>query len=462
MKSERAQKMAQLRAQMIELAKEYGALYEEGLQLSKSYVPASGKNIGTAELCGMIEASLDMNLTAGRFNEQFERELAEKIGVNFALTTNSGSSANLLAFTALTSPKLKDRRLRKGDEVIAVAAGFPTTVNPILQNGLVPVFIDVELGTYNIDVKQLEAALSPKTKAIFLAHTLGNMFDISAVMDIARRYNLWVIEDTCDALGAKWEGKYAGTFGHIATCSFYPAHHLTMGEGGAVLTSDFTLWKIIRSLRDWGRDCWCNPGCDNTCRHRFEQQLGKLPLGYDHKYTYSHVGYNLKITDWQAAIGLAQLKKLDLFLTMRRHHATLLQKLLADLASYFILPQVDPRCDSAWFGFLLSIKPQAPFTRRDAVTYLEEHGIGTRLLFAGNILRQPSMTDLSFKCRIGADPTIYLTDKLTEVEYEKLPNTEHIMEHAFWIGVAQNLTDEDICRTSEVFRQFTAQFCKSA
>lgn len=454
---DRVQERDLIKAQMLELARRYAALYEADKAQPKRYVPASGKNIGAEELCNMIEASLDMNLTAGRFNDQFEKGLADKLGVNFVLTTNSGSSANLLAFTALTSPKLKERRLVKGDEVIAVAAGFPTTINPIIQNGMVPVFIDVELGTYNIDVSQIEAAITPKTKAIFLAHTLGNMYDITAIMDIARRHNLWVIEDTCDALGARWDGKYAGTFGHIATCSFYPAHHLTMGEGGAVLTSDFTLWKILRSLRDWGRDCWCNPGCDNTCHRRFEQQLGRLPAGYDHKYTYSHIGFNLKITDWQAAIGVAQLAKLDHFLQMRHEHAALLTQLLQDMQDLFILPQVDPRCESAWFGYLLTIKPEAGFTRRELTTYLEEHGIGTRLLFAGNALRQPSMTESDVVCRIGSDPKLLNSRELTEADFARLPQTEYIMEHTFWVGVAQNLTEYDIRKTAAVLHAFAGR-----
>ncbi len=453
-KEAKMERKAEIKQQMLALASEYGRLCEQEKNNPKSYVPASGKNIGAEELCNMIEASLDMNLTAGRFNRAFEEALAQKLGVNFALTTNSGSSANLIAFSALTSPLLGDKRLKRGDEVICVAAGFPTTLNPVIQNGLTPVFVDVQVGTYNIDVKKMQEAVSPKTKAVFLAHTLGNMFDLEAVIKLAAEHDLWVIEDTCDALGARWNGKYAGTFGHIATCSFYPAHHLTMGEGGAVLTNDFKLWKIIVSMRDWGRDCWCQPGCDNTCKRRFEQQLGKLPAGYDHKYTYSHIGYNLKITDWQAAIGLAQIAKLDKFLDLRREHAEFLLKALDDLKDYLILPCTDDRCDSAWFGFLISIKEDAPFTRSQMVPYLESHGIGTRLLFAGNILRQPMLALNHIPCRIGSDSAIVYTDELDESSYQTLPVTEFIMNQTFWVGVAQNLNKDDLKRTSQVIHEF--------
>lgn len=450
-----ARTLEDIKNAMFDLAKEYVTVKEsaQNPNIAKKYVPASGKNIGQEELVNMIDASLDMNLTAGRYNDEFEKELAQKVGVKYAITTNSGSSANLLAFTSLMSHKLKDKRLKKGDEVIAVAAGFPTTINPIIQNGLIPVFIDVEIGTYNIDVNKIEEAITPKTRAIFLAHTLGNMYDIEKIIELSKKYNLWVIEDTCDALGAEWEGKFAGTFGHIATCSFYPAHHLTMGEGGAVLTSNFNLWRIILSYRDWGRDCWCKPGCDNTCTRRFEQQFGKLPFGYDHKYTYSHIGYNLKITDWQAAIGLAQLQKLDFFLAKRRENAKYLLSKLQDLTDYLILPTVDKRCNSAWFGFLISVKDSAPFSRTEMTKYLEEHGVGTRLLFAGNILRQPLLTENDVVCRIGNSENL-VTSKLGEKDFVKLPNTEFIMNNTFWVGVAQNVNLVDLDKTSSVIHEF--------
>ncbi len=443
-----------IKSQMLALATEYAAcLAEENAKKEKTYIPASGKNLGAEELCNMIEASLDMWLTAGRFNDEFEIEFAKKLNVKFALTTNSGSSANLLALAALTSHKLKERALKKGDEVIAVAAGFPTTVNPILQNGLVPVFVDCEIGTYNIDLTKLEEAISPKTKAIFLAHTLGNMYDMDRIMTIAEKYGLWVIEDSCDALGAKWKGRYAGTIGHIGTYSFYPAHHMTMGEGGAVVTNDPILNRIILSFRDWGRDCWCKPGTDDTCKNRFKLQLGNLPMGYDHKYTYSHIGYNLKVTDWQAAIGCAQLKKLDTFLEMRRRNAETLLTELADLQAVLILPKVSENCTPSWFGFLISVKEDAPFTKQELVEYLEANGVGTRQLFAGNILRQPMIVENEIELRVGASP-LMKSSKLTEMDYAKLPGTEFIMNHTFWVGVAQNNTPEDMKKISTVIHQF--------
>lgn len=443
-----------IKQQILALAKQYAAcLAEENRTKEKKYIPASGKNIGAEELSNMIEASLDMWLTAGRFNDEFEQEFAQKLGVKYALTTNSGSSANLLAFSALTSPKLKERALKKGDEVIAVAAGFPTTVNPIIQNGMIPVFVDCEVGTYNINVNKIEEAISPKTKAIFLAHTLGNMYDLDKIMELAQKYNLWVIEDSCDALGAKWKGKYAGTIGHIGTYSFYPAHHITMGEGGAVVTNDPILHRIILSFRDWGRDCWCKPGCDDTCHNRFLMKHGHLPEGYDHKYTYSHIGYNLKITDWQAAIALAQLKKLDMFLAMRKENAETLLKELSDLQDFLILPKITKNCVPSWFGFLISVKENAPFTKQELVPYLEAHGIGTRQLFAGNILRQPMIVNNDIILRIGSDVAIH-SSQLTEANYAKLKGTEFIMNHTFWVGVAQNNTPEDMKKTSRVIHEF--------
>lgn len=446
----------EIKSQILALAKDYAdCLAAENAQKEKKYIPASGKNIGYEELANMIEASLDMWLTAGHFNDEFEKNFADKLGVRYALTTNSGSSANLLALSALTSYKLKDRALKKGDEVIAVAAGFPTTVNPIIQNGMVPVFIDCEVGTYNIDVNKIEEAISPKTKAIFLAHTLGNMYDMDKIMALAHKYNLWVIEDSCDALGAKWNGKYAGTIGHIGTYSFYPAHHITMGEGGAVVTNDPVLHRIILSFRDWGRDCWCKPGCDDTCHNRFNMKLGNLPVGYDHKYTYSHIGYNLKVTDWQASIALAQLEKLDRFLDMRRENAETLLSELADLQEYLILPKIADNCVPSWFGFLISVKDTAPFTKQDLVKYLEANGIGTRQLFAGNILRQPMFTENDVNVRIGSSEVLN-SKNLTEEDYAKLSGTEFIMNRTFWVGVAQNNTPSDMRKTSKIIHEFIA------
>lgn len=447
----------EIKAKILELSKEYYRQVRPDKKRS-DYIPASGKKLGEEELCNMVEASLDMWLTAGRFNAEFEKKFAKKLGVKYALTTNSGSSANLLALTALTSPKLGDKRLKKGDEVIAVAAGFPTTVNPIFQNGLVPVFVDSEIGTYNIDIAKIEEAISPKTKCIFLAHTLGNMYDMDKIVEICKKHDLWLIEDSCDALGAKWDGKYAGTIGHIGSFSFYPAHHLTMGEGGAVITNDAKLHRIILSVRDWGRDCWCQPGRDDTCHARFKMKLGNLPEGYDHKYTYSHVGYNLKITDWQAACGVAQLDKLDGFLKIRRDNAETLLKELADLQDYLILPSHNEKCAPSWFGFLISVKEDAPFTKQQLVEYLEAHGIGTRQLFAGNLLRQPMITTDELSLRIG-NGALKSSHDLTEDDYKALPMTDFIMNHTFWVGVAQNVTIEDMKQTSKVFHNFIRENC---
>ncbi|MCL0080828.1 lipopolysaccharide biosynthesis protein RfbH [Peptococcaceae bacterium] len=406
----------------------YKPVQQKQFTPGQTYIPPSGKVLDEKELVNMLDASMDMWLTTGRFNDQFEKKLAAFIGVKHALTVNSGSSANLLAVAALTSPKLGSRRLKPGDEVITVAAGFPTTVAPIVQNKLVPVFVDVELGTYNIDVNQLEQAVSEKTKAIFLAHTLGNPFDIDAVLAIAKKHHLWVIEDNCDALGSKYRGKYTGTFGHIATCSFYPAHHITMGEGGAVLTNDSELYKLLLSFRDWGRDCWCPPGKDNTCGSRFNQQHGELPLGYDHKYVYSHLGYNLKITDMQAAVGLAQLEKLPGFIAQRQQNFQLLYEGLKDLQEFLILPQTTEHSEPSWFGFLITINSKPKITRNQLVKHLEQNKIGTRLLFAGNILKQPVFTESNIEYRVVGD----------------LKNTNIIMENTFWIGVWPGLTGEMI------------------
>ena len=456
-----ADKMAktkeQIREEMKKLALEYADLdKQEKLNSEKKYIPASGKNLGAEELVNMIDASLDMWLTAGHFNAEFEKKFAEKLSARYAMTCNSGSSANLLAMSALTSPILGKDALCKGDEVISVAAGFPTTVTPIIQNGLVPVFIDSEIGTYNIKIEDIEPALSPKTRAIFLAHTLGNMYDMDAIMDIAKRHNLFVIEDSCDALGAKWQDKYAGTIGHIGTFSFYPAHHITMGEGGAVITDNPKIRKAILSFRDWGRDCYCNPGTDNTCHNRFNLQCGALPGGYDHKYVYSHVGYNLKITDWQASIGLAQLGKLDSFLEMRRNNAAVLNQELSGLQDYLILPHVANKCIPSWFGYLISVKPDAPFTKQEMVPYLEQNGIGTRNLFAGNILRQPVLKNNDVPMRIG-NGKLQNSRDLTERDYTKLPGADFIMNNTFWVGVAQNNTPKDMLKTAKVIHDFVKQ-----
>ena len=419
-----------------------------------NYIPASGKVLGYEELEAMIDASLDMWLTSGRFNDEFEKELAKYLGVRYALSTNSGSSANLLAMSALTSYKLGDRRLKSGDEVISVAAAFPTTVNPIIQQGLVPIFVDCEIGTYNIDADKIEEAISNKTKAIFLAHTLGNSYNLDKITEICKKYNLWLIEDSCDALGAEFKGKKLGTVGHIGTYSFYPAHHITMGEGGAVVTNDSQLYKIIMSLRDWGRDCWCKPGKDDTCKKRFQMQLGNLPFGYDHKYTYSHIGYNLKITDWQAAIGCAQLKKLPQFIEKRTKNAEYLMHKLSDLKEYLILPEIKEGVKSSWFGFLISTKP--PISKQKLVEYLETNGVGTRQLFAGNILRQPMIVAGDIQLRIGNSELINSKD-LTEAHYKLLPNTDFIMNNTFWVGVFPALAEKELNKISDLIHNFIGE-----
>ncbi|MBI4979774.1 MAG: lipopolysaccharide biosynthesis protein RfbH [Spirochaetes bacterium] len=408
-----------------------------------AYLPPSGKVIGWNELRGMIDASLDGWLTTGRFNEEFEKRLASYIGVRYTLSVNSGSSANLLAVSALTSHKLKDRRLCEGDEVITVAAGFPTTVAPIIQNRMIPVFVDVSVGTYNAVVEHIEEAVSKKTKAIFLAHTLGNPFDIDGIRSIAKKHKLWLIEDNCDALGSEYKGRKTGTFGHIATCSFYPAHHITMGEGGAVLTDDPELYRIIMSMRDWGRDCWCPPGKDNTCSRRFEQKLGNLPTGYDHKYTYSHLGYNLKITDWQAAIGCAQLDRLPEFIRKRREHFTMLSDGLKKHDDVFVLPTATDGSSPSWFGFLLTLKDTAGFSKFDLVQHLEAKGVGTRQLFAGNMLRQPAFVYNEIPMRIRSSKLI-ASHRLSDKHYTLLPGTETIMNNTFWIGLWPGLNAQTI------------------
>lgn len=405
----------------------------------QTYIPVSGKVFDNHELVNLVDSSLDFWLTTGRYAREFEEKFAAWMGVKHCLLVNSGSSANLVALSALTSPKLGDKRLVPGDEVITVAAGFPTTVNPIFQNQLVPVFVDVKLPSYDIDVDQLEAALSPRTRAIMIAHTLGNPFDVDAVMAFAQKHDLWVIEDNCDAVGSLYAGQKTGTFGHLATVSFYPAHHMTMGEGGAVLTSDTRLKKIVESFRDWGRDCWCPPGVDNTCNKRFDWQLGELPTGYDHKYIYSHVGYNLKMTDMQAAVGVAQLEKLSSFIAKRRQNFEFLTAQLQDLQDTLVLPVAAANADPSWFGFPLYVKENAPFSRNDLVRHLENNRIGTRLLFAGNLVRQPLYEGLAYR-KIG-----------------NLNNTEKVMQGVFWIGVFPGLTQEMLNYIVLTIRDFIKQ-----
>ncbi|WP_055076146.1 lipopolysaccharide biosynthesis protein RfbH [Pseudanabaena sp. 'Roaring Creek'] len=409
---------------------------EKKFTAGETYLPVSGKVFDEAELLNLVDASLDFWLTTGRYAAEFEKRFAEWMGVKYCLLVNSGSSANLLALTALTSPKLGDRRLQSGDEVITVAAGFPTTVNPIFQNQLIPVFVDIQLSTYQIDVAQLASALSSKTRAIMIAHTLGNPFDIEAVVGFAQKHNLWLIEDNCDAVGSLYQGQKTGTFGHLSTVSFYPAHHMTMGEGGAVLTSDPLLKKIVESLRDWGRDCWCAPGRDNTCNKRFEWQMGDLPFGYDHKYTYSHIGFNLKMTDMQAAIGIAQLDKLPSFIAKRRENFDFLKQQLWDLRDFLIMPEPTIGSEPSWFGFLVLVKETAPFTRNELVKYLEQKKIGTRLLFAGNLVKQPAYKDLFY--RVIGD----------------LHNTDRVMEKSFWLGVFPRLNEEMLIYMASTIREF--------
>lgn len=399
-------------------------------------VPPSGKVVGAPEMKAMVDASLDCWLTTGRFNDVFEKRLAKLIGVDHLITVNSGSSANLVAFSALTSSKLGARAICPGDEVIGVAAGFPTTVNPILQFGAVPVFVDVELGTYNIDASQIEAAITPKTKAIMLAHTLGNPYKLEVITALCKKHNLWLVEDCCDALGSTYKGQMVGTFGDIATLSFYPAHHITMGEGGAVFTNNAQLKQIAESFRDWGRDCYCAPGKDNTCGRRFCQQFGTLPEGYDHKYTYSHIGYNLKITDMQAACGVAQLDRAAGFIAQRKANFAFLKSRLAACEEFLILPEATPGSDPSWFGFPITLREGTDIRRVDLLTYLDQHKIGTRLLFAGNLTRQPSMQGKTY--RVVGD----------------LCNTDIVMNNTFWIGVQPALTEEMLEFAASKIKQY--------
>lgn len=427
-----------IKRQIFQKVKEYYDLkhIKDEFIPGQTRIPYAGRIYDQNELIALVDSALEFWLTSGRFAKQFEKEFAEFLGIKHCLLTNSGSSANLLAMSALTSPKLGEKRLKSGDEVITIAAAFPTTVNPIIQNRLVPVFLDVDLGTYNIQANNVENAISDNTKAIFLAHTLGNPFDLKKIMSVADKHNLWVIEDNCDALGSKYNGKYTGNFGHIATFSFYPPHHITMGEGGALVTNDTQLMRIIESFRDWGRDCWCEPGNDNTCGKRFEMQLGTLPFGYDHKYIYSHIGYNLKITDMQAAIGVEQLKKLPSFIEARKNNFKLLYNRFKKYRQYFILPEVEQEADPSWFGFVLTVRDNAGFSRNDIAKYLEENKIATRMLFAGNILRHPSYENVEYRI------------------YRNLINTDRIMNDTFWIGVYPGITNEMIKYILEKFDEF--------
>jgi CDP-4-dehydro-6-deoxyglucose reductase, E1 len=424
--------------QILDLVDDYSEISFKNIEFipGVSEVPVSGKVIGNLELKNMVEASLDGWLTTGRFNEQFEKKLASFLGIKCLLTVNSGSSANLIAFSTLTSPKLKERAIQKGDEVISVAASFPTTVNPIIQFGAIPVFIDVKIPTYNIDENLVEEAITKKTKAIMLAHTLGNPFNVKRIKEICEKYNLWLIEDSCDALGSKFNGQNVGTFGDLATLSFYPAHHITMGEGGAVFTNSKKLERIAESFRDWGRDCYCEPGKDNTCNKRFGWQLGDLPFGYDHKYTYSHLGYNMKITDMQAACGLAQLDRLEGFIKKRKENFDFLYKNLKELEEFLILPEPEKSSEPSWFGFPLSLKQNKKFNRVDLISYLNANKIGTRLLFAGNLIKQPYMKDVNFKIN------------------QKLLNTDFVMENTFWIGLYPGLSKKHLEYVLEKFKNY--------
>lgn len=401
-----------------------------------SSIPYAGRVYDEKEMISLVDASLDFWLTTGRYAEQFEKGLAQFLGMKYCLLTNSGSSANLLAVSALTSKKLGTKRLMDGDEIITTACGFPTTLNPIIQNNLVPVFLDIDIGSYNILADQIETAISEKTKAIMIPHTLGNPADLDTVMKLVKEYKLWFIEDNCDALGSKYGDRYTGTFGHISTCSFYPAHHITMGEGGAVLTNDPLLKKIIASFRDWGRDCWCDPGCDNSCKKRFDWQMGRLPYGYDHKYIYSHIGYNLKVTDMQAAIGVEQLKKLPGFIEQRRKNFSILHAGLEKYHAFFILPEHAPHSAPSWFGFPILLKDDAPFTREEVVRMLEEKKISTRMLFGGNLLKQPAYDGIRFRVSGSLD------------------NTDSVMDNLFWIGVYPGLSREMLDYIVGAFDEF--------
>lgn len=436
----------ELRATILELVGRYHQLAHPPKSFTPGVSPApvSGRVFGAREMQTLVDSALDFWLTTGRFNDAFEQRLAQRIGVRRALTVNSGSSANLVAFSALTSPLLKDRRLRAGDEVITCATGFPTTVNPILLWNMTPVFVDVDIPTYNIDVGAIEAAVTPRTRAVMVAHTLGNPFDAHAVKELCDRKGLFLIEDCCDALGATIGGRHVGTFGDIGTLSFYPAHHITMGEGGAVFTNSHRLEKVMESFRDWGRDCYCAPGKDNSCNKRFGWRLGDLPKGYDHKYVYSHLGFNLKITDMQAAVGLAQLDRLEDFIAARNGNFDALKNGLKHLEPYFILPEATPGTEPSWFGFPITLREDAPFTRDELVIHLNARRIGTRLLFGGNLTRQPYMKDRDFK--VGGS----------------LTNADIVVDRTFWVGVYPELTSAHIDYMLECFEAFCRPSLKAA
>jgi len=429
--------MNELRKQILELTKQYiEKKPKDEFIPGKTVIPFARRVFDENEFVNLVDSSLDGWLTTGRYAEDFEYKFAKFFGIKSCSLVNSGSSANLLALSALTSKKLGERRIKKGDEVITVAAGFPTTVNPIVQNGAIPVFLDVDLGTYNISVEDLEKAYTEKTKAVMIAHTLGNPFNLKAVKEFTEKHNLWLIEDTCDALGSKYDGKLVGTFGDIATVSFYPAHHITMGEGGAILTNNIRLERIIRSFRDWGRDCYCEPGMNNTCGMRFNQQFGTLPFGYDHKYVYSHIGYNLKLTDMQAAVGVAQLDKLEGFIEKRKYNFRKLKEGLKQFENDLILPRPTENSDPSWFGFPITIKEDSKVKRYDLVNHLEKNKIMTRMLFGGNITRQPAYEDVEYRI-VG-----------------ELKNTDLIMNNTFFIGVYPGITDEMLEYIINVFKNF--------
>jgi len=433
-----SKKTKKLRKEILEKVKELHReeQKEESFELGKDTIPFAARVFDEKEKISLVDSSLDFWLTTGRYAEEFEAEFADFMDQRYCSLVNSGSSANLVALSALTSDKLEDRKLKAGDEVITVAAGFPTTVNPIVQNKLVPVFVDVELGTYNIKVSELEKALSDKTKAIMLAHTLGNPFNLKAVTEFAEEHDLYLIEDCCDAVGTTYDGEMVGTFGDFATVSFYPAHHMTMGEGGAVLTNNPVYKKLAVSFRDWGRDCYCEPGANNTCGRRFSMQFGDLPYGYDHKYVYSHVGYNLKVTDMQAAVGVEQLKKLPDFITARKENFEKLYKGIKEFEEYLILPEAEENSDPSWFAFPLSVRENDEFTKNELVNYLEEHKVMTRQLFAGNLTRQPAYQNVEY--RVVGD----------------LANTDYIMNNTFFIGVYPGLDDQKIEYIIQQFADF--------
>jgi CDP-6-deoxy-D-xylo-4-hexulose-3-dehydrase len=431
-----------LKASIMELVGQYSDLAHATKPFigGQSAVPVSGRVFDSSDVKSLVDSALDFWLTAGRFNDRFQSRLAERVGARYAMTVNSGSSANLVAFSALTSPLLRERQVQPGSEVITAASGFPTTVNPAITHGMVPVFVDVDIPTYNIIPDMVEEAITPNTRAIMVAHTLGNPFDVGRISAIAKRNNLWLIEDCCDALGATFDGRHVGTFGDVGTLSFYPAHHITMGEGGAVFTSHPALRRAMEAFRDWGRDCYCEPGKDNTCQRRFDWQLGELPYGYDHKYIYSHLGFNLKITDMQAAVGVAQLEHLDGFIAARRRNFDLLKRGFRQMEEFFILPEATVNSEPSWFGFLLTVRDDAPFKRDDIVRNLNSRGIGTRLLFGGNLVRQPYMKDRKFRI------------------HGSLANSDRIMNQTFWIGVYPGLGEQHIAYVLQVVRDFcTAQ-----